>query len=145
MPPEDLVRRFLFSSFYPGEAQRGSKSLLKPQRYLPGGPVVEAPPSNAGVAGSIPGQGTKIPSASWCSQKRAPQKALKDKAPETTLLPVLPSPASRSHVSRSFPPFCVSVLYSLWLTELVPPKDVLTPKNLDMYSLMWQEGLCRCN
>ena len=77
--------------------------------------------------------------------QKNPQKALKVKAPETMLLPVLHSPASRSHVSSSFPVSYVSVLYSLWLTELVPPKDVLTPKNLDMYSLMWQEGLCRCN
>ena len=30
---------------------------------FPGGPVVENPPSNAGDAGSIPGQGTKIPHA----------------------------------------------------------------------------------
>ena len=30
---------------------------------FPGGPVVKNPPSNAGEAGSIPGQGTKIPHA----------------------------------------------------------------------------------
>ena len=30
---------------------------------FPGGPVVKHPPSNAGDAGSIPGQGTKIPRA----------------------------------------------------------------------------------
>ena len=30
---------------------------------FPGGPVVKNPPSNAGDAGSIPGQGTKIPYA----------------------------------------------------------------------------------
>ena len=30
-------------------------------RDFPGGPVVKNPPSNAGGAGSIPGQGTKIP------------------------------------------------------------------------------------
>ena len=30
---------------------------------FPGGPVVKNPPSNAGDAGSIPGQGTKIPHA----------------------------------------------------------------------------------
>ena len=30
---------------------------------FPGGPVVKNPPSNAGDAGSIPGQGNKIPRA----------------------------------------------------------------------------------
>jgi len=30
-------------------------------RDFPGGPVVKNPPSNAGDADSIPGQGTKIP------------------------------------------------------------------------------------
>ena len=30
---------------------------------FPGGPVVKNPPYNAGDAGSIPGQGTKIPHA----------------------------------------------------------------------------------
>ena len=30
---------------------------------FPGGPVVKNPPSNAGDAGLIPGQGTKIPHA----------------------------------------------------------------------------------
>ena len=32
-------------------------------RDFPGGPVVKNPPSNAGVLGSIPGQGTYIPHA----------------------------------------------------------------------------------
>ena len=32
-------------------------------RDFPGGPVVKNPPYNAGNAGSIPGQGTKIPHA----------------------------------------------------------------------------------
>ena len=32
---------------------------------FPGSPVVKTSPSNAGGAGSIPGQGTKIPQASW--------------------------------------------------------------------------------
>ena len=30
---------------------------------FPGGPVVQNPPYNAGDAGSIPGQGTKVPHA----------------------------------------------------------------------------------
>ena len=34
------------------------KSIL---RDFPGGPVVKTSPSNAGVAGSIPGQGAKMP------------------------------------------------------------------------------------
>ena len=37
--------------------------LLKVLGNFPGGPVVKNPPSNAGNAGSIPGQGTKIPQA----------------------------------------------------------------------------------
>ena len=32
---------------------------------FPGGPVVKTSPSNEGGAGSIPGQGAKIPHASW--------------------------------------------------------------------------------
>ena len=37
--------------------------LICNDRDFPGGPVVKNPPSNAGDAGSIPGQGTKIPHA----------------------------------------------------------------------------------
>ena len=33
------------------------------ERNFPGGPVAKNPPYNAGDAGSIPGQGTKIPHA----------------------------------------------------------------------------------
>ena len=33
------------------------------KRDFPGGPVVKNPPHNGGDAGSIPGQGTKIPHA----------------------------------------------------------------------------------
>ena len=36
---------------------------------LPDGPVVETLPSSAGGAGSIPGQGTKVPHATGCAQK----------------------------------------------------------------------------
>ena len=32
---------------------------------FPGSPVVETSPSSTGVAGSIPGQGAKIPHAPW--------------------------------------------------------------------------------
>ena len=31
--------------------------------YFPGGPWIKAPPCRAGNAGSIPGQGTKLPHA----------------------------------------------------------------------------------
>ena len=36
-------------------------SLKSHYRDFPGGPVVKNPPSNAGDAGLIPGQGTKTP------------------------------------------------------------------------------------
>ena len=39
------------------------ESLKSRHRDFPGGPVVKNPPYNAGHAGSIPGQGTKIPHA----------------------------------------------------------------------------------
>ena len=45
---------------------KGKKERKKKKNILwffPGGPVVKNPPSNAGDAGSIPGQGTKIPHA----------------------------------------------------------------------------------
>ena len=35
------------------------------QRDFPGGPVFKISPSNAGGAGSIPGQGAKVPHAVW--------------------------------------------------------------------------------
>ena len=34
---------------------------MKTDTGFPGGPVVKNPPCNAGVVGSIPGQGAKIP------------------------------------------------------------------------------------
>ena len=40
-------------------------------RDFPGGPVVKHPPSNAGDAGPIPGQGTKIPHATGQLSPRA--------------------------------------------------------------------------
>ena len=39
-------------------------------RDCPGGPVVKTPSFPTGNVGSIPGQGPKIPSAMWCSQKK---------------------------------------------------------------------------
>ena len=38
-------------------------SLINNYRDFPGGPVVGTSPSSAGVVGSIPGQGAKIPHA----------------------------------------------------------------------------------
>ena len=51
-----------FTSVYTSTLLSGSLSI-KNNRDLPGGPVVKNPPSNAGDAGSIPGQGTEIPHA----------------------------------------------------------------------------------
>ena len=41
---------------------------MKEPRDLPGSPVVKTLPSNAGGAGSIPGQGTKVPHAAEYGQ-----------------------------------------------------------------------------
>ena len=41
---------------------------------FPGSPVVRTSPSNAGGAGSIPGQGTKIPHASGPKSQNIKQK-----------------------------------------------------------------------
>ena len=43
-------------------------------RGFSGGPVVKALPSNAGGAGSIPNQGTKMPHASWPINQNVKQK-----------------------------------------------------------------------
>ena len=43
-------------------------------RDFPGGPVVKNPPSNAGGAGLIPGQGAKIPHASGPKNQNIKQK-----------------------------------------------------------------------
>ena len=42
---------------------------------FPGGPVVKNPPCNAGDAGLIPGQGTKIPHAAGQLSQRASTRA----------------------------------------------------------------------
>ena len=41
---------------------------------FPGGPVVKTSPSKAGGVGSIPGQGFKIPHASWPENQNIKQK-----------------------------------------------------------------------
>ena len=43
----------------------GYNTQKQPYSDFPGGPVVKNPPSNAGVAGSIPGRWTKISHATW--------------------------------------------------------------------------------
>ena len=43
-------------------------------RDFPGSPVVKTLPSNAGGEGSIPGQGAKIPHASWPKKQNIKQK-----------------------------------------------------------------------
>ena len=43
-------------------------------RDFPGGPVVRTSPSNAGGAGSIPGQGAKVPHASQPKNQNTKQK-----------------------------------------------------------------------
>ena len=43
-------------------------------RDFPRGPVVKNSPFNAGGAGSIPSQGTKIPHASWPKYQNMKQK-----------------------------------------------------------------------
>ena len=47
---------------------------MEKNRDFPGGPVVETSPSSAGGAGSIPGQGAKIPHASWPKNQNIKQK-----------------------------------------------------------------------
>ena len=49
--------------------QQTKKSQKKKKKkgggYFPGSPVVDSLPSSAGGVGSIPGQGARIPHASW--------------------------------------------------------------------------------
>ena len=60
-----MSQQFIVSSY------NGYKSALKRMnRDFPGGPVVTTPLFNAGGVGSIPGQGTKIPHAMQCGQKK---------------------------------------------------------------------------
>ena len=42
-----------------------------PPRDFPGGPVVKTLPSSAGGAGLIPGQGARVPHASWPKKKKS--------------------------------------------------------------------------
>ena len=66
-----------------GEPKRDERQVMQTPRMLfarhlnrdfPGGPVVKTSPSNAGGAGSIPGQGAKIPHASWPKNQNIEQK-----------------------------------------------------------------------
>ena len=49
-------------------------NILKNLWDFPGGPVVETSPSDVGGVGSIPGQGAKIPHASWPKNQNIKQK-----------------------------------------------------------------------
>ena len=57
-------------SFFPYSKIIINIRLLKGEgdRDFPGSPVVKNRPSNAEGTGSIPGQGTKIPHATWCAR-----------------------------------------------------------------------------
>ena len=52
---------------------------------LPGGPVIKNLLSNAEGVGSIPGWGTRIPHAMWCSQKTFFLKVALSRVPKTTV------------------------------------------------------------
>ena len=52
--------------------KNNTKQYYLKYRDFPGGPVVKNPPSKAGEAGSIPGQGTKIQNAAGQLSPRAP-------------------------------------------------------------------------
>ena len=53
---------------------KNSDALKSHYRDFPGSPVVKTSPSNAGGAGSIPGQGAKIPHASRPKNQNIKQK-----------------------------------------------------------------------
>ena len=58
-------------SIHKGVYVSSKKNVL---RDFLGGPVVKTLPSNSGGVGSIPGQGTKIPQASWPKNQNTKQK-----------------------------------------------------------------------
>ena len=49
------------------------------EREFPGGPVVRTWRFYCGDPGSIPGWGTKMPQAAWCSLKKKRKKLLENK------------------------------------------------------------------
>ena len=53
--------------FWPQRMSSAEMGLL---RDFPGGPMVKTPYFSAQNKGLIPGQGTKIPHATWCGQKK---------------------------------------------------------------------------
>ena len=57
---------------------------------FPGSPMVKICTFNAGGMGSIPGQGTKIPHASWHGQKKKKKCIFKPYTQESNLVPVDP-------------------------------------------------------
>ena len=55
-----------YLSYHFGESWKGLTFLERVNSgAIPGGPVIKTSPSNAGGIGLIPGQGAKIPHASW--------------------------------------------------------------------------------
>ena len=56
-----------------------SQKKKKGGGYFPAGPVVESLPSRAGGVGSIPGQGARIPHASWPQIQNIKNKKKKKK------------------------------------------------------------------
>ena len=71
---------------FPESLNYTSRNVLMGKDF-PGGPVVKNPPSNAGDAGSIPSQGTKIPRAGWQLSPRTTTSELtccKLQSPRTT-------------------------------------------------------------
>lgn len=86
-------------------------------RDLPEGPEVRLCTSMAGGTGSIPAQGTKIPRASQCGQKK--RKTPASKAP-CLGLPHFPRQSPRSApLSSAFPPPSSLCLYSV--SSVSPP------------------------
>ena len=54
----------------------GQESSRKAWKDLPGGPVVKTSSSNVGGAGLIPGQGARIPHASWPKNQNIQTEAI---------------------------------------------------------------------
>ena len=52
------------------------KKIKKERRAFPGSPGIKTLPSNPGTVGLIPGQGAKIPHASWPKKTEHKTKAI---------------------------------------------------------------------
>ena len=90
--------------------------ILRVFRDLPGGPVVKNPSCNAGDAGLIPGQETKIPHAvgqlsPHAPQLESPQPATNKAARSAALMPQLersPHTTTKSRRTATKDPACCS-------------------------------------